>query len=150
MIQKRNASDSVLAGKKILVVDDDIRNIFALTSFLERHKMQVVYAEGGEEAMQMLQANADVDVVLMDVMMPGMTGFDLTRRLLSQNATINVLFTSGQMPADQQLEDLGVNKSFDLLHKPFRPDDLVHAVQRALNRPPAPAGPADPESQKRR
>ena len=59
----------------MLVVDDDIRNIFALTSVLERHDMQVLSAENGRTAIELLQAAPDVDIVLMDIMMPEMDGY---------------------------------------------------------------------------
>ncbi len=60
----------MLAGKKVLIVDDDVRNIFALTSVLERYRMQVVYADNGKKGLEILQAAPDVFAVLMDIMMP--------------------------------------------------------------------------------
>jgi CheY-like chemotaxis protein len=77
----RAAAD--LAGKKALVVDDDIRNVFALTSALEAHGMKVLHAESGKEGIELLKRSADVDVVLMDVMMPGLDGLD-TMRIIRQ------------------------------------------------------------------
>src|SRR5207245_125308 len=65
-----------LGGKKALIVDDDIRNIFALTSVLEEHHMLVVSAENGRDAIKTLQAYADIDVVVMDIMMPQMDGME--------------------------------------------------------------------------
>src|SRR5688500_5817254 len=81
MLEQLHESDPVLAGKKALIVDDDMRNIYALTSLLERHKMKVLYAESGQEGIDALRNNLDIDVVLMDVMMPEMDGYEAMRRI---------------------------------------------------------------------
>jgi CheY-like chemotaxis protein/two-component sensor histidine kinase len=73
--------DSMLAGKKVLVVDDDIRNIFALTAMLERHAMEVISVDSGQEALDTLQARDDIDVALVDVMMPEMDGYQTMSRM---------------------------------------------------------------------
>jgi CheY-like chemotaxis protein len=67
---------AALAGKKVLIVDDDARTLFALISTLERYDMEVLSAENGKEGIEILQKTPDVDVVLMDIMMPGMDGYD--------------------------------------------------------------------------
>ncbi|NMG05363.1 HAMP domain-containing protein [Brasilonema sp. UFV-L1] len=84
ILEQLHSNDPVLVGKKVLIVDDDVRNIFALTSMLERYQMQVSYAENGRDAIQVLQNTPDIDVVLMDVMMPEMDGYETTR-LIRQN-----------------------------------------------------------------
>ena len=81
IIEQVQKNDSILAGRKVLVVDDDVRNIFAITSALEASKMQVSYAESGQAGIDFLQLNPDVEVVLMDVMMPEMDGFEAIRRI---------------------------------------------------------------------
>jgi CheY-like chemotaxis protein len=81
MLEQVRRTDPALAGKKVLIVDDDIRNIFALTSLLEHHQMQVVYAENGRDAIEVLQSTSEVDIVLMDVMMPEMDGYETIRAI---------------------------------------------------------------------
>lgn len=81
MIEQVHKSDSVLTDRRVLVVDDDVRNIFAITSALESSHMKVSYAESGQAAIDFLQLNPDVEVVLMDVMMPDMDGFEAIRRI---------------------------------------------------------------------
>jgi len=81
MIEKLHQSDTLLAGKKVLLVDDDVRNIFAMTSVLERHKMEVLPAETGQDALDILERHPEVDVVLMDIMLPEMDGYETTRRI---------------------------------------------------------------------
>jgi CheY-like chemotaxis protein len=81
LVEQLHRSDVVLAGKKVLVVDDDIRNIFALTSVLERHQLEVLSAETGRDAIRILQEVPDVDLVLMDIMMPEMDGIDTMREI---------------------------------------------------------------------
>ncbi len=73
--------DAMLAGRKVLIVDDDIRNIFAMTSVLETHQMQVVAAENGKDGIEKLQATPGIDIVLMDIMMPDMDGYDTMRAI---------------------------------------------------------------------
>jgi CheY-like chemotaxis protein len=80
LVQLRTA-DSVFHGKRILIVDDDIRNVFALTSALEMRGMKVVYAENGREGIAKLRETPDVDLVLLDVMMPEMDGYETARSI---------------------------------------------------------------------
>ena len=79
ILEDSHQTDKVLAGKKVLIVDDDIRNIFALTSVLEWHNMKIISAETGREAIRVLQNEPDIDIVLMDIMMPEMDGLDTMR-----------------------------------------------------------------------
>jgi signal transduction histidine kinase/HAMP domain-containing protein/CheY-like chemotaxis protein len=81
MIDKLHQAASVLAGKKALIVDDDIRNIFAMTSLLEPYQMQLLSSETGKGAIEILQSTPDIDIVLMDIMMPDMDGYDTMRAI---------------------------------------------------------------------
>ena len=81
IIDEARNKDAVLTGGKVLIVDDDVRNIFALTSGLERHKLTVLHAESGKRGLELLQQHADFDLVLMDIMMPEMDGYETTRRI---------------------------------------------------------------------
>jgi signal transduction histidine kinase/CheY-like chemotaxis protein/HAMP domain-containing protein len=81
ILQDIYESSKPLAGKKVLIVDDDMRNIFALSSVLEEHAMQIFSADNGREAIDLLQENRDIDVVLMDIMMPEMDGMDTIREI---------------------------------------------------------------------
>ena len=91
MLERLHQTDEALQGKKVLVVDDDVRNIFALHSVLERHGMQVVTANTGKKAIGILETTTDVGIVLMDIMMPEMDGYE----------TMEVIAEAGvQAPAD--------------------------------------------------
>ncbi len=79
--KKARHNNDILIGRKVLVVDDDIRNIFAMTSLLEHEQMKVVTAESGREALEVLAKTPDVDIVLMDIMMPEMDGYDTMRAI---------------------------------------------------------------------
>jgi CheY-like chemotaxis protein len=81
MIEQLHTADAVFQGKKVLIVDDDVRNVFALTSALETRGMEVLYAENGADGIEVLKGRTDVDLVLMDLMMPGMDGYETTQAI---------------------------------------------------------------------
>jgi HAMP domain-containing protein/signal transduction histidine kinase/DNA-binding response OmpR family regulator len=81
MLEQLRKKDPVLASKKVLIIDDDMRNIFALTSLLERYDMQVLYAENGKDGIEMLKNISGIDVALLDIMMPEMDGYDAMRQI---------------------------------------------------------------------
>ncbi len=135
LLDQLHRSDPTLTGKKALVVDDDIRNIFALTSILERHEMDVQYAENGHDALKMLNENPDVDVVLMDVMMPEMDGYEATRRIRS-NPTFEQLpiiaITAKAMKGDRE-KCINAGAS-DYVTKPVDSDQLLSLLRVWLSR----------------
>jgi CheY-like chemotaxis protein len=131
ILEKLHEDDAVLNGKRVLIVDDDIRNIFALTSVLERYNMHILSAETGRDAIQILQDTPDVDAVLMDIMMPEFDGLDTTRAIreipnLKELPIIAV--TAKAMKGDR--EKCIEAGAWDYLSKPVNPEQML-AVLRA-------------------
>ncbi|MBA3340786.1 MAG: response regulator, partial [Gemmatimonadaceae bacterium] len=105
MLEQLHDADAVIADKRVLVVDDDVRNIFSLTSVLEDHGMNVRFAENGKDAIAALEENPDVDVILMDVMMPEMDGYETMRaiRQMDQFKSLPVIaLTAKAMKGDRE------------------------------------------------
>jgi HAMP domain-containing protein/signal transduction histidine kinase/DNA-binding response OmpR family regulator len=126
MLERLRQSDEALRGRKVLVVDDDVRNIFALTSLLEQHGMQVVSAETGTEAISLLDHNDDIDAVLMDIMMPEMDGYETMRRIRgnSRHRVLPILaLTAKAMKGDRE-KCLEAGAS-DYIAKPVNTDELL-------------------------
>ena len=119
----------------MLIVDDDIRNIFAMTSLLEPHKMSVFSAETGRGAIEILQENADVDVVLMDIMMPDMDGYDTMRaiRKLAKFRSLPIIaLTAKAMKGDRErCIEAG---AWDYLSKPVDSQQMLATLRAWLHR----------------
>jgi CheY-like chemotaxis protein len=124
-----------LEGRKVLLVDDDIRNIFALNSLLERHHMEVISATNGQEAIQILENSGDISIVLMDVMMPEMDGYE-TMRLIRSNPRLRLLpiiaLTAKAMKGDRE-KCLEAGAS-DYVAKPVNSEQLLAMVRLWLYR----------------
>ncbi|MFJ3765648.1 HAMP domain-containing protein [Streptomyces sp. NPDC090082] len=128
------AIDTTLHGRTVLVVDDDARNLYALSGILELHGITVLHAENGRKGIETLQAHPDVSLVLMDVMMPEMDGYTATARIreLPEYAELPVIaVTAKAMPGDRE-KSLASGAS-DYVTKPVDADELVACVGRWLN-----------------
>jgi HAMP domain-containing protein/signal transduction histidine kinase/CheY-like chemotaxis protein len=126
--------DEVFVGKRILIVDDDVRNVFALTSALEQHNIDVVYAGSGEEGIQMLQQDQGINLVLMDVMMPGMDGYTAMREIRKVPAFRSlpvIALTAKAMPGDRE-NSLSAGAS-DYVTKPVDIDRLLTLLRLWLS-----------------
>jgi len=127
--------DIALRGVKVLIVDDDVRNIFAITAVLESHGMKVVHAENGQLGLQRLAEHPDVAVVLMDVMMPEMDGYEATRRMRNtqQGAALPILALTAKAMRDDRAKCIEAGAS-DYVTKPVEPDQLVSLIRTWLAR----------------
>ncbi|WP_392477357.1 HAMP domain-containing protein [Nostoc sp. C110] len=135
ILEQLHSIDYLLAGKKALIVDDDMRNIFALTSMLERYQIQVLYAENGREGINVLENTPDIDVVLMDVMMPEMDGYETTS-LIRQNEQFKSLpiiaLTAKAMQGDREkCIEAGAS---DYITKPVDTEQLLSLLRVWLYR----------------
>ncbi|RYG18105.1 MAG: response regulator, partial [Chitinophagaceae bacterium] len=122
--------NDVLKNKTVLIADDDVRNIFSLTKALEQHQMKVLPAIDGKEALRVLEENADVDVVLMDMMMPELDGYQTTRAIREQNAYRNLpilAVTAKAMMGDRE-KCIAAGAS-DYISKPVDVDQLVSLLR---------------------
>jgi CheY-like chemotaxis protein/HAMP domain-containing protein len=130
MLEQLHSSDDVFRGKKVLIVDDDVRNVFALTSVLEANGMEVVYAENGREGIETLHANPDVDLVLMDVMMPELDGYETTQQIRRVDAFSElpiISLTAKAMKGDR--EKSIASGASDYITKPVDTDQLLSLMR---------------------
>ncbi|HKP94188.1 MAG TPA: response regulator, partial [Fibrobacteria bacterium] len=130
MLEQLHQSDALLQGKKVLVVDDDIRNIFAMTSLLERHGMEVITAENGRDAVEIMGKGHRIDAVLMDIMMPEMDGYDTMRaiRQMPQYQALPIIaLTAKAMKGDREkCIEAGAS---DYISKPVDTDQLLSLLR---------------------
>jgi CheY-like chemotaxis protein len=133
MIEALHQSDEPLRGRKVLVVDDDIRNIFALNSLLERHQMNVISANNGQDAINLIESTDDLSLVLMDVMMPEMDGYETMRRIRSDGRFRSlpiIALTAKAMKGDRE-KCLEAGAS-DYVAKPVNTNQLLSLVRTWL------------------
>ena len=130
MLKTARSRDRVFEGRKILLVDDDVRNIFALTSALEQKGVQVEIGRNGFEAISKLDEVSDIDLVLMDIMMPGMDGLEATRRIRQdprfQKLPIIAVTAKAMKDDQEQCLKAGTN---DYLAKPIDLDRLFSLLR---------------------
>ncbi|MEH2245556.1 response regulator [Nostoc sp.] len=135
MLEQLHQTDPVLANRKTLIIDDDLRNIFALTSFLESYQMQVLFAENGRDGIETLQANPDINIVLMDIMMPEMDGYETTRTIRQQQLFRSlpiIALTAKAMPGDREkCIEAGAS---DYITKPVDTEQLLSLLRVWLYR----------------
>ena len=135
MLDKLHRSDDHLVAKRVLVVDDDVRNIFALSSVLERRGMEVLTASTGREAIATLESTPDVGVVLMDIMMPEMDGYETMRAIRANHEFMRlpiVALTAKAMKGDRE-KCLEAGAS-DYLAKPVNTEQLLSVLRMWLHR----------------
>jgi tubulin-specific chaperone A len=130
MIRMAHEKETILCGKKVLIVEDDMRNIFALSHALKAKKMTVLRAENGKKALEILDANPDTDIVLMDIMMPVMDGFEAIRKIRAQEKywKLPILALTAKAMKDDRKKciEAGAN---DYLSKPVDLDKVMSMLR---------------------
>jgi CheY-like chemotaxis protein len=130
MLEQLHSADDVFRGRKILIVDDDVRNVFALTSVLEASGMDVIYAENGKDGIECLKANPEVDLILMDIMMPELDGYETIKaiRKIDDFEHLPIIaLTAKAMKGDREKSiDSGAS---DYIAKPVDTDQLLSLMR---------------------
>jgi len=130
IIEGLRLKEDVLAGKNILVVDDDVRNLFALTTAFEKYNINTITAESGQEAIDMLNENSHIDMVLMDIMMPEMDGYETTQKIRREHKNSNlpiIAVTAKAMKGDREkCIEAGAS---DYITKPVKIDQLLSLMR---------------------
>ena len=131
VIEHIRMKDDILTGKNVLVVDDDVRNLFALTTVFERYNMNVITAESGKEAISIINDERQkIDMVLMDIMMPEMDGYETTQKIRREhkNSTLPIIaVTAKAMKGDRQkCIEAGAS---DYITKPLKIDQLLSLMR---------------------
>jgi CheY-like chemotaxis protein len=130
MLEQLHSAEEVFKDKKILIVDDDVRNVFALTSVLETHGMEVLYAENGKDGIELLRRNPAADLVLMDIMMPELDGYQTIRAIREDETFKNlpiISLTAKAMKGDR--EKSIASGASDYITKPVDTDQLLSLMR---------------------
>jgi CheY-like chemotaxis protein len=130
IIENLRSREDVLAGKNVLVVDDDVRNLFALTTAFERFNINAITAESGQDAINILIENNQIDIVLMDIMMPEMDGYETTQKIRREHKNSNlpiIAVTAKAMKGDREkCIEAGAS---DYITKPVKIDQLLSLMR---------------------
>ncbi|HZN89234.1 MAG TPA: HAMP domain-containing protein [Thermoleophilaceae bacterium] len=135
MLERLHTADEVFDGKKVLIVDDDVRNVFALTSVFERRGMKVLFAENGRDGLALLKRNPDVALILMDIMMPEMDGYEATRavRELPEFEQLPIVALTAKAMRGDREKSIASGAS-DYITKPVDVDQLLSLMRVWLHR----------------
>jgi len=130
MLHKVHDKEAILKNKKVLIVDDDMRNTFALATVLEDKQMEIVVAENGNEALGLLDKHPDINIVLMDIMMPELDGYEAMQKIRAQERFCKlpiIALTAKAMKGDKaKCIEAGAN---DYLSKPVDTDKLISLMR---------------------
>lgn len=128
--ESQGPSDQLLSGKRVLLVDDDVRNVFALSSVLEQYDMNIVYAENGREALEALDAEASFDLILMDMMMPEMDGYEAMRCIREQPRfeKLPIIALTAKAMKEDRNKCIEAGAS-DYVSKPFQTEQLLSLMR---------------------
>ena len=132
---RSRSDDAILTGRKVVVIDDDIRNIFSLASAMEEYGVDLAYAESGRAGLDLLDDNPHVDVVLVDIMMPGMDGYETSREIRSRPGLADlpvIAVTAKAMKGDRQ-KCIQAGAS-DYVSKPGDIDHLVSGLRVSVQK----------------
>ena len=130
IIENLRTREDVLANKTVLVVDDDVRNLFALTTAFERHNIKAITAESGQEAINILMENDEVDIVLMDIMMPEMDGYETTQKIRREhkNSKLPIIAVTAKAMKGDREKCIEAGAS-DYITKPVKIDQLLSLMR---------------------
>jgi CheY-like chemotaxis protein len=120
--------DKKLAGRKILIVDDDARNIFVITSALEKAQLEIAYAENGRDALERMQNTPGIELVLMDIMMPEMDGYEAIRRIRQQSREVPIIAVTAKAMLGDREKCIQAGAS-DYIAKPVDIDQLFSILR---------------------
>jgi HAMP domain-containing protein/signal transduction histidine kinase/DNA-binding response OmpR family regulator len=130
IVENLRSKEDILIGKNVLIVDDDVRNLFALTSAFERYKINAITAESGQESINILNDSKNIDIVLMDIMMPEMDGYETIQKIRreNKNSTLPIIaVTAKAMKGDRQ-KCITAGAS-DYITKPVKVDQLLSLMR---------------------
>jgi CheY-like chemotaxis protein len=130
MLQQLHSADAVFEGKRVLIVDDDVRNVFALASVLESRGMDVLFAETGADALRILEDDPNVDLIVMDIMMPELDGYETIGRIRTQpqfEGLPIISLTAKAMKGDRE-KSIAAGAS-DYITKPVDTDQLLSLMR---------------------
>lgn len=130
MLRKLHSVEAIFEGKNILIVDDDIRNVFALSSLLESFKMNIAFAENGKEALEQLEKNPQTDLILMDIMMPEMDGYETMReiRMRPEYDKLPIIAVTAKAMKDDRDKCVEAGAS-DYIAKPVNTEQLLSLMR---------------------
>jgi CheY-like chemotaxis protein len=130
LIENAMGKEDILKDKKVLIVDDDVRNLFALTAAFERSKLEVLTADSGQEALQILENESGIDIVLMDIMMPDMDGYEAIQwiRKEEKNKHLPIIAVTAKAMAGDRKKCIASGAS-DYITKPVKTDQLLSLMR---------------------
>src|SRR5690606_20311044 len=135
-VERASLDDPLLAGARVAIIDDDIRNIFSLTSVLERHEVEVLHAEDGRSGIELVRGTPDLGIVLVDIMMPEIDGYETMQKIRGLGGRFAriplIAVTAKAMPEDRR-KSIEAGAS-DYLAKPVDPDQLISIIRTWLDR----------------
>ena len=130
LIENLRSKKDVLTNKNVLVVDDDVRNLFALTTAFEKYNINTITAESGKEAMNILSENNGIDIVLMDIMMPEMDGYETIQKIRREhkNSTLPIIAVTAKAMKGDREKCIEAGAS-DYITKPLKIDQLLSLMR---------------------